>query len=298
MANASDLAQNVDFRVSSKKPAPPPTPPRRSKLPWLIGGGVVVGGLMWLMNRSGSSGSGSETDPGPGPDPEPEPGPGPQLEEPPPLDKDPMDFLAEEAFCIEVAKYKPKSYLNRVRPLGLTDAEWWGLIAYWKAYPLGPVQPKGTAYADAAIRILECVKQRLNAEPKPPPPPDPKVDEIQIPPAVVFGPNADNTTTAPTPAKFYPIVAGDNFTKVTKAAYGNNINVVKVMRNVNDHPYNKRFRVMVDNEKNWFPQGRISFTKIFGTVAEQAADPANGGRDLPGSNFYATFWFPPATEVV
>lgn len=308
-----DFTQDSLLTSSPKKPSatttttPAPLPKRPSKAPWLIGGAVAVGGVFWWMSRASAASPPAPT-PGPTPDPNPpKPDPDPAPKPDPAPEKDPSDFLAEVNACTDVSKNKPASFKNRVRPVGMSDAEWLALIGYWQAYPLGPVQPKGTAYADAYVRILECVKERLAAEPKPEPKPDepPPV----IPPAIDFGPRPDNIAKQPTPDKFYTIVWGDNFTKLTKAAYGAEYtkrfgqpfegpHVLKVMRAVNDYPYNLRFRVMVESEKGFFPNGRISFSQIFGDLAEQTADGAKGGRDLPGSSYYATFFFPPANEVL
>lgn len=265
--------------------------PRRSKAPWIIGGAVGLAGLWFWMNPAKANEPALPgTDP-PGTDPPPDPAPKPGAEE-----KDPKDFLAETNACIDVTNNKPGGYLGRVRPLGTSDADWYALVGYWMAYPLGPVQPKGTAYADALARIAACVKEKLGAQPKPDPPPKP---EIKIPPVIVFGPNAGNTFPKPTPNGFYTIVGGDNPSAVTKAAYGQEgPHNLKAMRAVMDHPYNLRFRVMVENEKNFFPKGRISFVPMFGNAAEQVADSVGAGRDLPGSNNFATFYFPPTAEVL
>lgn len=207
----------------------------------------------------------------------------------PPGAKDPQDFLAEEAACLDVVAQKPAGHLNRVRPLGMTDRDWWSLIGYWKAYPDGPPQPKGTAYAAAAERIAACVKGKLAEEGGP-------VD-IDVPAAPV--PNDQNITAAPTPERFYRIKGGDNFTGVTAAAYGTSgAATASAMQKVNQHPYNRRFWVVVESEKHLFPEGRISFTPIFGTLAQQIADMKDGGRGQPASNSWAVFYFPPKAEVL
>lgn len=213
---------------------------------------------------------------------------------------------AETAACEAVAASRPTEYLGRSRPAGMSDADWYGLVAYWQAYPDGPPDPMPTdpAFGAALTRLRTCVGSRLPkegtivfppvqssppAQPPPVNPPPAQAPPLGSPPAQL--PPVDEE---PTPGGYYRIKPGNNLTNVAQEAYKPTSSGERYGRMIliNDAPYNQRF-VRTDAADNLFPGGRISFNPRFGTFEQQRADPERGGEDLPGSNEYAVIYIPP-----
>ena len=128
---------------------------------------------------------------------------------------------------------------------------------------------------------------------KPPPPKDePPKDAPALP-----GPLSET----PVPGVSYRINPDDAtalliLSQKTYGTKGGTSENLKAAQLINNHPYNKRFQVVVENEKNLFPpEGRrISFTPMFGTLEQQLADPAQGARGQ-GQQF-AVLYLPPKPE--
>lgn len=235
------------------------------------------------------------------------------------------DPAAESAACEAVATAHPAEYLGRTRPPGMSDADWYGQVAYWQAYPSAPPTPApdDLVYGPALQRLKQCVKGKLDEQPKPPPydpvpapnppnpgpvpplpplppppvpePPKPAPKPVDPKPIDVPKPAPlPPVTEVPQPGGYYQIHGGDNLSLVASKAYGTAQgtpqNYARMVL-INSAPYNQRF-VRLDAKDKLFPEGRISFNPRFGkTFLAQWNDPAKGGE--PGGT-YAVIFIPPA----
>lgn len=313
---------------SSRKGGPParPLPSGPSPMWWVAGAAVVVGGLAWALwpsaanaagsqgsqgqggagtgqggSGTGQGGSGGQGGPG-GQGGQGGGGPGTQGPSWPPADR----LAAEAEECTAVVASKPQKHGDRVRPGYMPDDEWFALVAYWRVYPDGPVQPEAVpAFAAALGRIRSCVRNKLPMPdaPKPtdPKPTDPKPDapkpdvqnEQPATPAELPGPLADK----PTPGRAYQLQHNkpSSLLLLASQAYGTPEGSAANLQRahlINNHPYNRRFHVAVEAEKGLFPPSgeRISFMPIFGTPEQQAKDVTKGARGE--GDHYAVVYVP------
>ena len=92
----------------------------------------------------------------------------------------------------------------------------------------------------------------------------------------------------PTPGNYYQLKHGDYLYKISKQAYKSNAH--KYAQLINEHPYNKKFWHIVKSELHLFPQGRINFSKVFGSTKSQME---SGFKAPAGKSDYALIWIPP-----
>lgn len=192
----------------------------------------------------------------------------------------PNDGREAEA-CQYVVTARPKEYFGRKPAQGQAEKDWLALVAYIRAYPSGNVPPKATNELAAFARLSKCVEVGL-AKPIDNPPPAPKPDD---PLPIVFD--------TPTPGGYYRIKQGDTLFGLTSLAYGTKGGTpgnYKAAVQVNDDPFNLRFRRINQSEINLFPKGRISFYPVFGTFAQQLKDASKGAEGM--GHEFAVIWFP------